>query len=348
MKRVVLICPGRGTYTKTELGYLRRPASADVMRRIDEMVAYADGVRSQNGDVSLRELDDAPQFGARHMIGENAGALIFTCTAADAARLDRSKVDVVAVIGNSMGWYTALHVGGVFDFEAGFRIADTMGGMQRGGPIGGQVIHPIVDGDWRHDAARLTDVESTLAAANAAGHRAGWSIRLGGLAVLWGDAEGVRFLLARLPKVKLGEREYPFQLQGHAAFHSPLLESVATRAQAELSSLPWGAPAVPLIDGRGVIWRPRIASGGAIFDYTLGTQIVETFDYSAAVRVALREFAPDHLVLLGPGDTLGGATAQVLIRESWRGMRSKADFAALQAEDPFLIAMSRPDQAARL
>jgi hypothetical protein len=66
------------------------------------------------------------------------------------------------------------------------------------------------------------------------------------------------------------------------------------------------------------------------------------------VRVALRAFGPDHLVLLGPGETLGGAIAQVLILERWRGIDSKTAFLARQAENPFLISMSRRDQSARV
>ncbi len=49
------------------------------------------------------------------------------------------------------------------------------------------------------------------------------------------------------------------------------------------------------------------------------------------MRVALREFAPDRLVLPGPGNTLGSIVGQVLIAERWGGLRSKGDFQALQA-----------------
>jgi [acyl-carrier-protein] S-malonyltransferase len=186
----------------------------------------------------------------------------------------------------------------------------------------------------------------TIAAARAAGHAAGWSIRLGGFAVLYGDAEGVKFLLARLPKTKLGEREYPFQLQGHSAFHSPLLGDVSARAADAFAALPWAAPRYPLIDGRGRQWRPLSASPAGLYDYTVREQILDTYDFTASIRVALREYGPDLLVLLGPGDTLGGAIAHVLIEERWRGIRSKADFVDRQKSDPFLIAMSRPEQAA--
>ena len=72
-KRVVLVCPGRGTYTKTELGFFSRPAPAEIAGEIKAMVAYADQVRAARGDATLSELDGAAQFSSRHVAGENAG-----------------------------------------------------------------------------------------------------------------------------------------------------------------------------------------------------------------------------------------------------------------------------------
>jgi [acyl-carrier-protein] S-malonyltransferase len=303
-------------------------------------------VRAERGAVALSALDDAPTFGAAHMAGDNAAALIFAATARDALRLDPDKVDVVAVLGNSMGWYTSLYIGGVFDFENGFRLADRMGAMQNAGVVGGQLLYPVVDDLWRADDGRKKAVEEALAAARLKGRAVGPSIRLGGLAVLWGDVDGVRELLGALPKVRFGERDYPFQLHGHSAFHSPLLKSVAERALAESADLPWRAPRTTLIDGRGHAFRPLTTDPAALYRYTLSTQIVETYDFTASVRVCLREFAPDSLVLLGPGDSLGGAIAQAMIEERRSGLASKTDFLARQATDPLLISLERSEQAA--
>ena len=57
------------------------------------------------------------------------------------------------------------------------------------------------------------------------------------------------------------------------------------------------------------------------------------FDFTATVRVALREFAPDTIILPGPGNTLGGIVGQVLVAEGWSGIHSKGDFLAAQAGD---------------
>jgi hypothetical protein len=99
-----------------------------------------------------------------------------------------------------------------------------------------------------------------------------------------------------------------------------------------------------MVDGMGTIWRPRAVSPSAVWDYTFGTQVLEPYDFAASIRVCLREFAPDCLIVLGPGDTLGGAVAQALIGLNWRGLSSKGDFTELQKTAPFLLSMGRADQ----
>jgi hypothetical protein len=45
----------------------------------------------------------------------------------------------------------------------------------------------------------------------------------------------------------------------------------------------------------------------------------------------MREYAPERIVLPGPGNPLGSICGQILIEEGWRGLRSRADFDALQS-----------------
>jgi hypothetical protein len=101
-----------------------------------------------------------------------------------------------------------------------------------------------------------------------------------------------------------------------------------------------------MIDGRGHIWRSHASAADALHHYTFATQILETYDFTRARQVAVKEYAPDRIILLGPGDTLGGAIAQALIAIRWKGLGSKRDFQAMQAADPYLLAMGREDQRA--
>ena len=49
MKRVVLVCPGRGTYTRSELGSIGSAARADATGVRSGLLAEADRLRTQSG-----------------------------------------------------------------------------------------------------------------------------------------------------------------------------------------------------------------------------------------------------------------------------------------------------------
>ena len=71
---------------------------------------------------------------------------------------------------------------------------------------------------------------------------------------------------------------------------------------------------------------------------------VYSYDFSSSVVVALKEFSPDNIILLGPGNSLGGPVAQVLIDHSWNDLNSKDAFTESQNKDPFLISMGMEEQ----
>ena len=349
MARLVVVSPGRGTYNRKELGYLKRFADHPHFHRREELAREADALRAKLGRITVSELDNASGYQpGKHLPGENASALIFTCSAADYSMLNPEH-DVVGVLGNSMGWYSTLYTSGAFAFADAFRIVDTMGYYQKDNIQGGQVIYPVVDEQWRHDPEREKAAMAVIREITASGgeNRLWVSIRLGGQLVFAGTDQAIRLLLERLPKIKLGANEYPFQLARHAAFHTPLMREASNFGLYQLTNMHWHPPQIPMIDGMGQIWRKWQTRAQALRTYTLVNQVMETYDFTASVRVALREYNPDHLVLLGPGDTLGGAIAQIMISEGWRGIRSREDFMKAQkSEKPPLIAMNRPEQAA--
>jgi acyl transferase domain-containing protein len=134
------------------------------------------------------------------------------------------------------------------------------------------------------------------------------------------------------------------RLGNHAAFHTPLMAPVAERGRHELPLDLFENPKLPMIDGRGAIWWPAASDRESLRAYTLETQVVETYDFTRAITVAAREFAPDLFIIAGPGTTLGGSVVQSLILANWRGMASKADFQALQSNRPILATMGMPEQ----
>ena len=176
-----------------------------------------------------------------------------------------------------------------------------------------------------------------------AGHVLTLSIDLGGMLVLAGNDDGLKAFETSVPPV---QGRFPMRLANHAAFHSHLQAPVAELGRSRLSASLFGQPTLPMIDGRGKIWWPGATDCDRLWDYTLGHQVTETYDFTAAIRIAAREFAPDLFIITGPGTTLGGAVAQSLILANWRNMGSKADFQSHQHSAPLLAAMGMDDQRA--
>ena len=186
MMRAVVICPGRGTYTKAELGYLARHHADKA-----DLIAGFDRLRAALGQETLSALDGAARYSvATHTRGDNASALIYACTLADFRAL--TGVEVVAVTGNSMGWYSALACAGALSPDAGFEVVNTMGTLMQEHLIGGQLIYPFTDDEWADDPARKAELLALVADIDArADHVLGLSIDLGGMLVLAGNEAGL-------------------------------------------------------------------------------------------------------------------------------------------------------------
>jgi acyl transferase domain-containing protein len=333
--RALIVCPGRGSYGRAQLGGL--PAG-------DPIVAALDRFRARLGRPALSGLDRAPEYAPRlHVAGEHASLLTFACSAVDLAALDRNRLDIVGVTGNSLGFYTALYAAGALDLGGAARLIETLGHHQTENVIGGQLMYPVVGDDWRPSAANQAAVAAAL---DHPGVHV--SIRLGGTIVLGADADGLGHARRVLPAIERGGMRYPAQLPLHSAFHTPLMAATGERARAELADLAIRSPSITLIGGDGVVHRPW-ASPAALWSYTLGPQLVEPFDFTRAIATALGELGPDVIILPGPGDTLGGPIGQILVAERWRGLGDRAGFLALQAsEQPIVLAMHRPEQRARV
>lgn len=330
-EKILVVCPGRGTYNAPELGYLARFHGGRAE------LARFDAMRAQSGTETLTALDGAQKFSpALHTRGDVAAPLIFAASYLDFIAIDRERFDVVAVTGNSMGWYTALACAGAVSAEHGFAIADAMGVNSQKHGAGGQAVLVLADDDWHVDPALARDVDAACAR-----HGVLPSIRLGGMLVVAGAPQALDALEKDLPRLPRD----PMRLPGNGPFHTPLMAESAKAARASLPAQWFGQPHVPLIDGRGAIWRPASTDTAALWDYTFGAQILEPYDFTLAMTVALREFAPDRVVLLGPGETLGGAIGQVLVALQWRSVTGKLAFTEQQrGEGAYLVGLGRPGQ----
>lgn len=329
----VVVAPGRGTYNKPELGYLKTH-HADQTALIQRFNAY----RAEQDQPTVTELDGAAQFSAaRHTRGDNASPLIYACAYADFLSIDQDKIDVLAVTGNSMGWYIALACAGALSADGGMAVVNTMGTLMQDHLIGGQLIYPFADENWVPIAGRKEALLTKIADIDSRdGHELALSIDLGGMLVIAGTEPGLTAFEAAVPRV---QDMFPMRLPNHAAFHTPLQAPVAAKGRAQLPAEFFQDPNVPMVDGRGAIWHPKSTDADALRTYTLDHQVVAPYDFTAAIRVAAREFMPDMFIVLGPGTTLGGATAQSLISAGAYGLHDKASFQAMQATEPKVISM---------
>ena len=79
-RTAVVICPGRGTYNKEELGYLARhhPDKTRLFQGFD-------AIRRETGQETVTDLDGATRFSAaKHTRGDVASGLIYAAALADA------------------------------------------------------------------------------------------------------------------------------------------------------------------------------------------------------------------------------------------------------------------------
>jgi malonyl CoA-acyl carrier protein transacylase len=331
VKRIAILCPGRGAYTKRTLNSLPED---------HPWVVRAEELRAGYGLPPLLELDRAERYLRKvHLRPDNVSPLIYVISMLDAARA-MEQHEAVCAAGNSLGWYTALAVAGALSFEDGFRLVQEMSLLQMEVDAGGQILYPLIDDQWRIEPRQRERVEQALASS---GGEAFFSIDLCGYVVLAASEAGIEHLLKALPPVEMGPSIYPKRLAQHGPYHTRLIRPVAERAGRQLRRLDFRSPRFALVNGRGEAFHPESTTPEEIADYTLGPQLTTPFRFADSVRTALNEFRPDLLALPGPGNTLGSICGQVLVAEEWRGLiRNRADFERLQeSEDALVWSMRR-------
>jgi len=329
-KRVIVVCPGRGSYTRETSNYL-----SGLKPDISNHIISFDKKRESENLTKISELDKNNFRSKIHMTGENASPLIYACSVKDFMLIDKTKYDIVAICGNSMGWYIALALGGAITFDKGYDLIQTMGTLTQNHGSGGQIIYPIINDEWQIDIEKKELVLKEIENSNSF-----ISIYLGGYIVIGGDQNSLDRLLKKLPR----NDKYPFQIPFHSAFHTSLLSGVVATAQSSFNRNIFNRPSIPLVDGRGNIWSPWSTNKSELYNYTLEHQIIKPYNFSASIEVALKEFCPDNIILLGPGNTLGGPVAQVLIDYNWNDLKAKSEFVQNQAENPFVLSMGIDEQ----
>lgn len=334
MTRAAVAFPGRGSYGPASLGSL--PAGHPWVRRADELRAAA-------GLPALSAIDVGARFTpALHLRASNAWPLTFLVSLLDAERIADDH-EVVVVVASSIGWYTALAASGALEFDDAFRLVQQMA-LAAEEPLEAdaapaELVYPLIDDSWERDDARAEQIDSALSGVEGQASRA---LELGSFSVIAGTADALDRVSASLPPVTMGGRSYPLRLASADAWHTPLRARSATNAAARLSDLAWERPKVTLVDGRGVRFTPLATDPARLAEHSLIGHAEAPYDFARAFRVALREYAPDVILLPGPGATLGTACAQLIVAEGYRDIRSRTELEAVQAGPaPLLLSMRR-------
>jgi [acyl-carrier-protein] S-malonyltransferase len=323
-KRIVAVAPGRGSYTADTMRYFQRHHG-----RFDEFLNLWNELRIKSGEPSLSDLDSREKFSPSiHTKGEHASTLIAACSLMDFWALPED-VEVVAVLGNSMGWYITLAMAGCVDPKNAFHLIQTMGSMMKSEIVGGQVLYQVAADDWTKSSERERVLFSALDEVKRLGIGEAYvSIYLGGNIVIGGTKPALDYLLKFLPKVG----ETPFQLINHAAFHTPLLYETSKKAFDLIPEFHFERPKVPMVDGQGKIWTPYSTNIADLYQYTLGQQVYAPYDFTLSLQVAMKEFAPDAFWLLGPGASLGAPIGQAIVKNRWKGVATKDEFKSKSSE----------------
>lgn len=351
-KRLIAVAPGRGSYSQHTLNSLsQRPWSQASLN----LLAQADQLRQAAGLPTISELDHAQKFSApKHQKGENASALIYTLSCMDFCELQQTEHKIIAVTGNSLGWYTTLYTSGALSFLDGLKIVEALGQRQKNQILGRQILVPVSNDQWQLDPKLESSLKATMKSvmAQSPAEHLQISIDLGGMLVLAGTQKGLDEFSKRFKKVKRKGLDYPLPLPFHSAFHTPLMAQASEFALSHFAKqkLNWQNLKRTAIDGRGFRWGTFGASDPqALSNYTFGHQITKAYNFRRAIQSSLLEFQPDHLVLLGPGDNLGSSLGQIMIACHWHSLHSKADFLKLQKTTSRpLVSMAREDQRTEL
>ena len=334
MTRAAVAFPGRGSYGPGSLGSL----AAD-----HPWVGRADELRAEMRLPSIAAIDAAEQFiPALHLRAANAWPLTFLASLLDAERIADDH-EVVVVVASSMGWYTALAASGALEFDDAYRLVQQMA-LAAEEPLddaatAAELVYPLIDDAWERDDSRAGLIDAALEDAGEGAIRA---LELGSFSVIAGTAGAVDRVSASLPPVTVGGRSYPLRLASADAWHTPLRARSAASAAARLGDLAWERPKVTIVDGRGVRFTPLSTDPARLAEHSLVGHAEAPYDFARAFRVALREYAPDVILLPGPGATLGTACAQRIVAEGYRGSRSRTELEAVQAgPSPLLLSMRR-------
>jgi acyl transferase domain-containing protein len=191
-----------------------------------------------------------------------------------------------AMIGHSMGEYSAAHLAGVFSLQDGVRLVSARGHLFETLPPGAMLSVPLAV-----DALRpFMTPELSIAAINAPE-----------LCVASGPVEAIAALEARLSAAGIDGR----RVRINVAAHSSMLEGILERFASVVRTFALSAPTLPFVSNLSGTW---ITPAEAVDPAYWVRHLRETVRFADGLSVLLDD--PDRLLMeIGPGRTLASLAA---------------------------------------
>ncbi|PRY25164.1 amino acid adenylation domain-containing protein [Aliiruegeria haliotis] len=203
----------------------------------------------------------------------------------------------MAMIGHSVGEFTAAALAGVMEFETGLRIIAARGQHMQDQPGGAMLsVRAPLDALRPHLGAGVD-----LAAMNAPKQQ-----------VVAGPFDAIKALEARLSDAGIAAK----RLHTSHAFHSAMMDPVVEALEQDIRGVILSAPEIPLVSSVTGTWMTDEEAQSPAF---WAAQARAAVNFQAAVKVAC-EGAPRVLLEVGAGATLSTFSAQVLGRGGHGGI----------------------------
>ena len=186
-----------------------------------------------------------------------------------------------AMIGHSMGEYSAAHLAGVFSLADVVKLVALRGRLFEQVTPGSMLSVPLP----AHELAPLLPASVSIAVINAPG-----------LCVASGPNEGI----AALEHVLLAREVECRRIRIAVAAHSSLLDPILGEFEAFLRTVRYGAPTIPFVSNRSGRW---ITASEAMDPMYWVRHLRETVNFASGLEVLLDD--PDRVLIeVGPGRTL--------------------------------------------
>jgi len=284
MSNIAWLFPGQGSQV-VGMGRELAQRSASAMRAFDEA---SDAI-----GVDLKKLAwDGPQSDLDMTANTQPALLVASIAALRAAQETGALTEPVALLGHSLGEFTALVAGDALSLADAVRLVRRRGElMQAADPAGGMLA--VIGLDAEVIARAVASTRMVVANDNAPGQ-----------VVISGPREEFDRASAALKEAG-AKRVIP--LRTSAAFHSPAMRAAAPDLATALRSVAWRALALPVIANVDAQKHEHAAD----FPQLLEKQVWSPVQWVASMRRAGAEGAT-AFVEFGPGNVLTGLAKRIL------------------------------------